>query len=151
MSALADATHADRRPRVGVREIAALPLLLVGGVFLPVIGWLFGVALLWSSRCWIRRDKLVGTFLLPGGLLASIIVIGSTARSDCPGSQPQALVPRGNEPLSAAGVVCVEPSALYQSGLIAMSIAGLLIPLGTVLFLWLRLGARRSEQARFEP
>lgn len=140
MSALSEATHANRRPRVGAREVAAVPLLLIGGVVLPVIGWIFGVALLWSSPCWTRRDKLVGTFMLPGGLLAFVIVVVSTPRAgDC--APPQGLVPEGNAPLSAAESVCIEPSALYQTGLTAMVIAGLLIPLGTALFLSLRLRA----------
>jgi hypothetical protein len=36
-----------RRKRRGL-EIAALILLLVGGVVLPVVGWLVGVVLLWT-------------------------------------------------------------------------------------------------------
>jgi hypothetical protein len=52
---------------MGVHEIAAIVLLVFGG-FLVGIGWLVGVALLWTSSAWTARDKLVGTLLFPGGL-----------------------------------------------------------------------------------
>lgn len=53
--------------RAGMREWLAIPLLLLGG-FALLIGWCVGVALLWNSRIWTARDKLIGTFVLPGGL-----------------------------------------------------------------------------------
>ena len=45
--------------RVGKLETAALIALLV-----PFIGWLVGAVLLFASRVWSRRDKLVGAGLL---------------------------------------------------------------------------------------
>src|SRR5258706_2632573 len=49
------------------REPIAIVLLLIGlGLF--AVGWLIGVALLWSSPTWRVRDKLLGTLVLPGGL-----------------------------------------------------------------------------------
>lgn len=57
-----------RRARAGAREIAALVLLLVGGLLLPVLGWFVGVVLLWASAVWTTRDKLLGTLVVPGGL-----------------------------------------------------------------------------------
>jgi uncharacterized membrane protein len=66
---------AEARERFGVQpkksgflEIAALVLLLAGGLLLPVAGWLIGVALLWASSVWNTRDKLIGTLVVPGGL-----------------------------------------------------------------------------------
>lgn len=57
------------RPRGGgIREISAIVLLLVGG-FVLVIGWFVGVVLLWASEAWTTRDKLIGTFVVPLGLL----------------------------------------------------------------------------------
>ncbi|MGD0166309.1 MAG: hypothetical protein ABSC51_03345 [Gaiellaceae bacterium] len=58
----------------GKREWLAIALLLIGG-FVAVIGWLAGVALLWRSRIWTLRDKLIGTLVLPGGLLALVIAV----------------------------------------------------------------------------
>lgn len=52
----------------GVREISAIVLLLLGG-FLFVVGWFVGLVLLWASDAWTTRDKLIGTFVVPGGLV----------------------------------------------------------------------------------
>jgi hypothetical protein len=35
-------------------------------------GWLVGLLLLWTSRRWRANDKLIGTLLLPGGLLIAL-------------------------------------------------------------------------------
>jgi hypothetical protein len=43
------------------------------GGFLYSFGWFVGVALLWTSKRWSTRDKLIGTFVLPGGLAAAIV------------------------------------------------------------------------------
>jgi hypothetical protein len=58
----------QRRPP-GWREIAALVLLPIGGVILPVAGWFVGLILLWASEAWTTRQKLLGTLVIPGGLL----------------------------------------------------------------------------------
>jgi uncharacterized membrane protein len=52
--------------RPGWMETATLVLLLVGGF--TFFGWFIGLALLCSSAVWTTRDKLIGTFLVPGGL-----------------------------------------------------------------------------------
>jgi HAAS len=65
------AAPAQRR---GPREWAAVFLLLFG--FLAAgIGWLVGVILLWSSRAWTTRDKLIGTLVLPGGLFLTVLLL----------------------------------------------------------------------------
>src|SRR6266571_3168857 len=46
----------DRRGRAGWREIAALVLLPIGGVIVPVLGWVVGVVLLWASDAWSTRE-----------------------------------------------------------------------------------------------
>ena len=51
----------------GVHEWGAIILLLLGG-FVFVVGWIAGLILLWSSRAWNTRDKLIGTLFWPGGL-----------------------------------------------------------------------------------
>jgi hypothetical protein len=58
-----------------VRDIAAIVLLLIGG-FLAGIGWVVGAVLLWTSPSWRTRDKLIGTFVVPGGLLGSVMFAG---------------------------------------------------------------------------
>jgi HAAS len=66
--------------RRGTREWAAIFLLLFGFTAAGV-GWLVGVALLWSSRAWMTKDKLIGTLVLPGGLVTSaVLVLFATGR-----------------------------------------------------------------------
>ena len=54
-----------RRQGIGL-EIGAVVMLTVGS-FIPLIGWLVGVMLLWSSGLWRRSEKLLGTLIVPGG------------------------------------------------------------------------------------
>jgi hypothetical protein len=63
-----------RSDRRGVHEWAAIFLLLFGG-FLFFFGWVVGLILLWSSRAWNTRDKLIGTLIVPGGL-ATVLPLG---------------------------------------------------------------------------
>src|ERR1700678_1562157 len=51
----------ESRPRL--RANLTIALLVFGSLFL-VAGWIVGIALLWSSDQWNRRDKIVGTLLL---------------------------------------------------------------------------------------
>jgi hypothetical protein len=67
----------DRR---GLREWAAVILLPLGG-FAFGIGWLVGLVLLWSSRLWTTRDKLIGTLIIPGGLATALFVLLLTSTS----------------------------------------------------------------------
>lgn len=60
---------------LGAVEILAIIGLLIGGIVLPVIGWLAGVILLWISPRWKVGDKLLGTLVWPGGLLAPVFVL----------------------------------------------------------------------------
>jgi hypothetical protein len=60
--------------RRGPREWTAIFLLLFGFVAAG-IGWVVGVVLLWRSRAWTTRDKLIGTFVLPGGLFSTVVLV----------------------------------------------------------------------------
>jgi uncharacterized membrane protein len=63
-------------------DIAALVFLLVGGLILPVIGWFIGVVLLWASSAWTTGEKLIGTLVVPGGLVLPLglaVAASSTA------------------------------------------------------------------------
>jgi uncharacterized membrane protein len=110
-------------------EIATLLLLLVGGVVLPVIGWLIGVVLLWVSDAWDSRDKLIGTLVVPGGLLLplALLTIGTSAGGAC------------STPVPAAGAreaaACIDGSGgINVLSLIAVTVL-LLAPLVTTAYL----------------
>jgi hypothetical protein len=67
---------------LGAVEILAILGLLIGGIIVPVVGWLVGVALLWISPRWKAGDKLLATLVWPGGLLAPLVtffLLGATA------------------------------------------------------------------------
>jgi hypothetical protein len=60
--------------RRGPREWAAVFLLLFGFIAVGV-GWIVGVVLLWSSRAWTTKDKLIGTLVLPSGLFMTLLLL----------------------------------------------------------------------------
>jgi len=66
---------AEARDRFGIQprnrtwvEVTTLLLLSIGSFIVPVLGWFAGVILLWVSQVWSTRDKLLGTFVIPGGI-----------------------------------------------------------------------------------
>jgi HAAS domain-containing protein len=67
------------RGRVGGRELLTVVLLLVGGVLVPLVGWIVGVVLLWASEVWTRREKVLGTLVIPGGLLLPVGIVLAAA------------------------------------------------------------------------
>jgi hypothetical protein len=73
--------------RRGVREWAAIFLLLFGG-FIFFVGWIGGLILLWSSRAWDTRDKLIGTLIVPGGLATAFVVLILTSTTQLCSSGP---------------------------------------------------------------
>jgi hypothetical protein len=60
-------------------DTAAIILLLFGG-FVLLVGWFVGVVLLWTSEAWKIRDKIIGTLIVPGGLLGSLLFISTPTR-----------------------------------------------------------------------
>jgi len=49
--------------------------LIIGGAIIPFLGWFGGVVLLWSSKTWQLRDKIVGTLVIPFGLATSVVLV----------------------------------------------------------------------------
>lgn len=60
-------------PRETGHELAAV-LMLTLGSFLPVVGWLVGVVLLWTSSLWRVREKVLGTLVVPFG--PGLVLVG---------------------------------------------------------------------------
>lgn len=72
-----------RRPGIGL-EIAAVALMTLGSLIL-VVGWAVGAILLWTSRRWTTREKLLGTLVVPGGpflVLLSVQLGGQVCTSE---------------------------------------------------------------------
>jgi uncharacterized membrane protein len=114
--------------RPGAREWWAIPSLLFGGVILPLIGWLIGVWLLWTSRVWSIGDKLLGTLVLPGGWMAVLIVaLAGSGSEDCAGT--------------ANSTHCTSSGTSF--GATVLLIAAVVLPLITATVLGLRARAAR--------
>jgi hypothetical protein len=80
----------------GAVEWGAILLLPLGGLIVPIIGWIAGVILLWRSPAWKLREKLAGTLLVPGGLglpVALAIVLADTRTC---GSAPAGVMNAGS-------------------------------------------------------
>jgi hypothetical protein len=103
--------------RTGVLEIVALLALIV-----PFIGWLIGIVLVFASRVWSRRDKLIGALLLFGPIL--LLSVGFTVagpsgseESVSPGHVEEPAVETTSSPgpaeLGLVLFVAGLPSALY--------------------------------------
>jgi uncharacterized membrane protein len=128
---------AEARGRVGVErrgsalDIVALIFLLIGGVVLPVLGWVIGVVLLWISETWTTTEKVIGTLIVPGGLALPLFLTLVTASAEtCSGSP--------GEPLTCTGGPSQAAQVLGTILVIVLFIA----PLATTAFL-----ARRRTRA----
>ena len=64
-----------RQPRSTTHELFAVLMLSVGSVIVPILGWIVGVALLWTSTLWRRSEKVLGTLVLPGGPLLFLVLL----------------------------------------------------------------------------
>ena len=129
---------ADARERFGVREqrststwreVAALILLPFGGVIVPVGGWFVGVFFLWISDVWTVRDKLVGTLIIPGGLLVPLFLFtfaGTASGRSCVGG-------------TGFATRCTGPGTGTTLVVVVFLLVLLVAPLCTALYLGLRL------------
>ena len=116
------------RPKAGTLEELAIALLLIGGVVLPGVGWVAGAVLLWVSRVWSTRDKLIGTLLVPGGLALPIYLywfapVGDQTCSSQPG-------PDGVGQVTS----CSTESVSEPWGMLLMVVVAL-IPIATAFYL----------------
>lgn len=103
--------------RAGRLEIAALLALIV-----PFIGWVVGAVLVFASRVWSRRDKVVGGVLLlaPLALLGwGVLLAGPSGGEDSVPSGDSRTVgekvedPLGPGPVGLVLLAAGLPSALY--------------------------------------
>lgn len=118
----------------GAREWSAIVLLLFGG-FIFGVGWLVGFVLLWSSRAWTTKDKLIGTLIVPGGLATSLAVNLIAAGSSVTAGPCSHGV---GGAVGCGGSVSSGPSVLE----IVIAVLFLLGPIGTAIYLAWR--ARRG-------
>jgi hypothetical protein len=128
-------TPPPRRP--GAVEVGALVMMTIGGLLLPVLGWIVGIFLLWSSPLWTRRDKWIGTLLPPGGIGLTVpaLALGVYAGKSC----TTVLDETGR----AVSTTCQDPAFWEQALGVGVVAVAVILPLATVFYL-----ARRLRQAR---
>jgi hypothetical protein len=121
-----------RPTKAGAKEIAALVLLPVGGVILPLVGWVLGVFFFWLSDAWSNRDKLLGTLILPGGLaLPLFFFFAGTYAEECSGQ----LDPATGATIPGTMVCTGGPSTLAQVLGGILLVAAIVAPLAMVVYL----------------
>ena len=86
------------RPATPWLEVIALVLLVI-----PFVGWVVGVILVWLSRLWTTRDKLIGTL---GGMSWVLAGLG-TVMTSAGGSRAVGSAPLGPSETSLMEVVLV--------------------------------------------
>jgi hypothetical protein len=132
-------------------ETWAIILLLLGG-FVALVGWLAGVALLWSSDIWTRREKLIGTLVIPGGLATGLFALGFALAGGvggqvCSSSGPLYRMGKdGSRHLvRAGGSTCTGGASTLGTIAILLTLAILLIaPIATSIYLGRRLERRKA-------
>jgi len=80
-TALANELKETEPPRTVSAMDRATPWLIMFGGIAFGFGWLVGLYGLWSSKTWRIWDKLLGTFIWPGGLLGIFYFFGAISSS----------------------------------------------------------------------
>jgi uncharacterized membrane protein len=125
-------------------EIAAVILLPIGGIIIPVVGWFIGVILLWSSRVWTTGEKLAGTLLFPGGLLLPAgLGLGAVWGQSCSG-----VIQNADQLFTGAGqeivMSCHGTSTLYTIGAAILMAVLVIVPIAMAVVLARRMRARTA-------
>jgi hypothetical protein len=67
-----------RRKRV---DALGLVLLVVGGLLVPLLGWVPGLIIVWTSPRWTTAQKVTGSLVFPVGMLSSPLWFHAWART----------------------------------------------------------------------
>ncbi|MBE3088200.1 MAG: hypothetical protein IMZ71_03680, partial [Chloroflexi bacterium] len=133
--------------RAGLIEWLAIPLLLAGG-FIVVIGWFVGLVLLWSSRIWTLRDKLIGTLVVPGGLATGAFLMTfaatTTSGGSCSYSTTTIVGPHGAKAVDTASQCTSSGGGINYLALVLLILL-VVLPILTAIYLSRR--ATRAEIA----
>lgn len=104
----------------------------------PFVGWVAGVVLLWGSRLWTTRDKLIGTLGAMSwalALLAGLAMSGQGAAEVGPVPVEVGSPPVGSVPAQPAGPDAVAVIAL---------VLPFVVPIATAVYLGIRLRAHAN-------
>ncbi len=145
---VAEAGPTSEAARAGLLEWMAIPLLLIGG-FIFVVGWFVGVVLLWTSRIWTVRDKLIGTLVVPGGLATAAFLFvgfasgtGSGGSGDCVVSSVIKTGPHGAKAVNTAHECVSSGGGGINYLALALLVVLVVLPILTAIYL-----GRRATRA----
>lgn len=125
-------------------EGITVALLTIGSI-VPIIGWLAGVAMLWTSTRWRPGEKVLGTLIMPLGPAAVLwFALIPVSSESCTG---------GTETPSFDGTVTTVPQVCTQSGLILSAwvstpliLFWLIAPIAVAVVLFKRAAARAAKE-----
>ena len=125
-------TSLEEPARLSRRDAFTPIALLVGGLLIPFAGWLVGVVLLWVSSAWTRREKIIGTLVIPGGLALPMFLLAVTVWSpSSDGCEPPRTTPDGT-----VFEVCSSRSVwLSDPGLLILIVVTFVVPVLTAVYL----------------
>lgn len=82
IAAEAGATKTNGPSRI--KEIIGLIGISVGSLFIPIIGWVVGLVLVWMSPVWSKVQKMAATLIWPGGWFAMLSLSLVSVRASVP-------------------------------------------------------------------
>jgi hypothetical protein len=126
-----------RRPGISL-EVGAV-VMLTAGSLVPVIGWVVGVILLWSSGVWRRSEKLLGTLIVPGGPGLALLIGTLPAGQSCSSTSSSTI----SGQVATTGEVCTG-FALPPALGIALMLVVLMAPIVVAIVLISRARARTA-------
>lgn len=118
-------------------ETWSVIMLTVGSILLPVIGWLVGVVLMWSSDCWRTREKVLGTVLVPGGIgvfgILGVFGFFGASVEVCSSDVSVVNLDGSTSPVSPATSTCDSAGSwtdvLAPTALILFAVASIVVPI----------------------
>lgn len=127
---------AEARERFGVPAAPATPatpwleVIALVVLVIPFLGWIVGVVLVWLSRRWTTRDKLIGTI---GGMSWLLAGLGTIMASGAGGPVPEPGDPSaGLAPTGATGLGPIE---------LLLFVLPFVLPVAAAIYLGFRLRA----------
>lgn len=123
-------------------ELAAMLMLTLGSALIG-IGWLIGVALLWTSRRWRVREKLLGTLVVPGGPALVLLWLPAVATQECASSSSTNLTTGVSGPMVEH---CTGPAVPNWLSL-PLALAAIVLPVVVAVVLY----RRAVDRAAAEP
>lgn len=104
-----------------------VPWLVLFGGLVVAIGWIVGIAILWSSTTWKVRDKVIATLVLPGGLLPLVLLLYRHTAGSC--------ITRGGPGIHTT-TSCVTSGVIHPAALaVGLFVITLTLPVATFLHL----------------